>query len=322
MATALSKRKEKAKVLGLSTYKISVPGSLMLFGEHAVLHGHHAISCAIDKHLSASLTPRNDDTIEIFSALGTHRMTISAMEENPMFRFVIRAIQKKQPLLPSGFSLEIESQFSHLFGLGSSAAVTVAVGGALSLWLDGKIDNQQLFHESLSIIRDVQGIASGADVAASIFGGIVFYRMDPCLILPLPHLFPLTVIYSGSKMATKEVIAYVQARSEKNAKLFELLFSSMNEVSKRAKEAIFQKNWKELGELCTAQQGLMEAIGVSNESLSEIVYLLRKQPEILGSKISGSGLGDCVIGLGHASLPALQYPVLEVQMSRKGISHE
>lgn len=292
----------------------------MLFGEHAVLHGHHSLSCAIDKRLFVRLTPTADNTITISSNLGTSSCPLSSINLDAKFGFVSRAIQSKQALLPSGFSLDIDSQFSHLFGLGSSAAVTIATLGALSLWLDGKIDRQLLFDESLSVVRSIQGTASGADIAASIFGGIVLYQMSPCSIEPLPHLFPLTVVYSGSKMTTREVIQHVQTNRAKWPSLFDNIFDIMNQTTLLAADAIRQEDWKKLGELLNVQQGLMDAIGVGNLALSEIVYSLRKERAILGSKISGSGLGDCAIGLGHAQLDS--YPVLETQMSQTGVRHE
>ena len=52
--------------------KASAPGSLMLMGEHAVLHGKKALVCAIDQRISVSLTPREDARISIVSALGEY----------------------------------------------------------------------------------------------------------------------------------------------------------------------------------------------------------------------------------------------------------
>ena len=42
----------------------------------------------------------------------------------------------------------------------------------------------------------------------------------------------------------------------------------------------------------------MDSLGVSTILLGDMVLDLRKQQGILGAKISGSGLGDCVVGLG------------------------
>ena len=56
---------------------------------------------------------------------------------------------------------------------------------------------------------------------------------------------------------------------------------------------------------------LQEALGVSNEILAELVFALRKFKHISGAKISGSGLGDCVIALGN--IPNNSFPQSEFQ---------
>ncbi len=289
----------------------------MLFGEHAVLYGKQALACAVNKRITVALAPRPDDTIAIHSAVGSHITSRHHIEPAAHLRFVIAALQSRT--LPTGFDLSIESEFSHLFGLGSSAAVSVATMAVLSLWLDHAMDKKALFEQSVQIVRSVQSVASGTDVAASIYGGIVDYSMATATIEKLPSLFPLTVVYSGSKRATPEVIALVRKHYEQAPALFDQLFCAMHLVSVQAKQAMLAQNWHEVGQLFTVQQGLMEAIGVSNKVLSDIVYAMRACPDILGSKISGSGLGDCVIGLGYTKSLSESLPQLQIEMSPEGV---
>jgi mevalonate kinase len=284
----------------------------MLFGEHAVLRGKLAIACAINQRIKVSLSQREDTLITISSNLGTHTTTIQALAPSPHFRFVMQALMNNRPL-PCGCDIVIESQFSHLIGFGSSAAVTVALQGALSLWLHPNDTKEALFHKALKTVRDVQGIASGADVAASLFGSCIAYRMEPLSIELFGWSLPLTAVYSGSKMPTIQVIEYVRKLEAKNPLLYAKLFDLMDSVSIEA-----TKKSTELGPLFCIQQGLMEALGVSNTTLSNIVYTLREQPGILGSKISGSGLGDCVIGLGRAEFQT-DYPLMTIITSDEGL---
>jgi mevalonate kinase len=66
-------------------------------------------------------------------------------------------------------------------------------------------------------------------------------------------------------------------------------------------------------------QGLMDALGVNDLALSDIIYSLRKSEVILGAKISGSGLGDCVIALGTDDSLALPYEMIPVAVSGVGV---
>jgi mevalonate kinase len=65
--------------------------------------------------------------------------------------------------------------------------------------------------------------------------------------------------------------------------------------------------------------GLMDALGVNDATLSQLVYQLRSQPNIRASKISGSGLGDCVIGLGTCNREAFtDYKHFTLNIAQQG----
>ncbi len=261
----------------------------MIMGEHAVLQKGRAISCAIDKRITVRAKLRTDDEVHINSNLGTYSATLQNLQPDPRFRFVLACISQ-------GVELTIESDCSHTVGFGSSAAVTVATVGALY----GRDD---LFAKSVAIIRKVQGEASGADVAASVHGGVVLYKMNPCEITKLSQDLPITTRYSGSKMPTKEVIALVRARQKEHPKHFAAIFSQMDALIDEAAIAIQNKDYRTLGTLFTIHHGLQEALGTCNLSLATIVHTLRETPGIFGAKISGSGLGDSAIGIGLYDMP-------------------
>lgn len=55
-----------------TTWTSRAPGSLMLFGEHAVLHGQAAIACAIDHWLTIEWQERDDAQLHIFTDFIEH----------------------------------------------------------------------------------------------------------------------------------------------------------------------------------------------------------------------------------------------------------
>jgi mevalonate kinase len=301
-----------------SSISASAPGSLMLFGEHAVLQGACALACALNARMQVALTPRQDNTLTINSPLGHYQSCLASFHRAPPFEYVLTALAALQPFA-SGFHLEITSDFSPQVGLGSSAAVTVATLAAVSKWQDKSLSKDGLFNQAVEIVRKVQRIASGADVAASVFGGIVAYCMQPQRIRPLMNIFDLTVVYSGSKLATAQVIQKVLSQQQVYPQVFPPIFAAMNAISEQAIFCIEHSKWQQLGSLFDMQQGLMEAIGVSNAALRDIVHRLKSLPTILGAKISGSGLGDCAIGMGSAQLENFPYLVIPFKMSKEGV---
>ena len=279
------------------SFKVSAPGKLLLLGEHAVLYGRPCLVCAVNQRMSVHLAPRNDSKILVHSEIGFYQGKLPDFEIDPRFRFVLTAI-KEYYNGPFGFDLKITSDFSHNVGLGSSAAVTAATLGAVGILQNNQVDENILFDQGLSVIRQVQGKGSGADLAASVFGGILSYRTEPREIKKIAGTFPISVVYSGEKTPTTKVIQIVEENRNKNRDWFDRIYDLMEMSVEKASEAITNFDWKRVGEIFNINQGLMDAIGVNTPVLADINYRLRQDKSILGSKISGSGLGDCVVGLG------------------------
>jgi mevalonate kinase len=314
------------------SYSSSAPGSLMLFGEHAVLHGMQALCCAVDQRIHVMLTPRQDRNIYLSSThLGQCKLSLDNLTIRAPFKFVLTAIERYRSQLPSGFDLNIHSEFSSSLGLGSSSAVTVATLGVLMQWLELSISPFELFSAAKEVIVAVQGIGSGADVAAAVFGGVVAYRMQPVEIKTFASTPNIVLVYSGAKVPTRTVIQYVSQQQQADPERYQQLFNAIDVCATAAITALQEQNWQTFGELMNQHQTLQQALGVSTPLLDELITHLRQQPQILGAKISGSGLGDCVIGLG--TLAENFFPVtpkqhkagvkqIPVNISTTGYQHE
>lgn len=302
------------------SYQVKVPGSLMLFGEHAVLSGMQAIVCAINRYIYATLTPRLDKIIKINSAeFGEYIASVDNLAINKPYDYVLAAINQYAKKLKLGFDLHIKSDFPPNIGFGSSAAVTVAVLGILSLWLDKKpINLKKLHKQAVKVIKIVHGVGSGADIAASVFGGVVAYKIKPVKIEKLDIELPLTAIYSGFKTSTYKVIALVETKRAKFKDIFTKIFNLMDNCSINAIGAIKCNDLSRLGELMNINQGLQDAIGVNNDALSGLIFKLRAMSNIHGAKISGSGLGDCVVGLGGIEKEKFDQEKIDLEISQNG----
>jgi len=288
-------------------YMASAPGSLMLFGEHAVLHDKQAIVCSINKRIKVSLSLREDRQICIKSGqLGSFNSSLDNLIVEWPFHFILEAIKYFTSELTEinfGLDLCVESEFAETLGLGSSAAVTVATLKTLyDCFLPEMKDLKNLFFAARNVIRKVQGIGSGADIAASIFGGIIAYKMSPFLIDKISNHLPLVVIYSGSKTPTVDAIHHVNKLHKKYPHIFSTIYDAMDKCAIDAAIAIKNNELSRVGELMNIHQGLQDSLGVNNYVLSDLIYAMREHKHILGAKISGAGLGDCVIGLGEIML--------------------
>lgn len=281
-------------------FKASAPGSLMLLGEYAVLHGKHALVCAVDKRINVTLTPRSDDHIEIKSSvLGNYSTTLPELKIEKPFHFVLGVLKQYESRLRHGFDLEIVSEFSDKVGLGSSAAVTVATLAAIITSLNIRISPLELVRQGRNVVRKIQGIGSGADIAASVYGGMVGYQAQPLVAEKFSVLCPLNAVYAGYKTPTVDAIKHVQTHFSSHPELFRTISNSIGQCAMEGMQTARKQDWAKLGEIMNIQQGMMESLGVNTPLLRDMIEDMRKQPGILGAKISGSGMGDCIVGIGE-----------------------
>ena len=295
-------------------FKVSVAGSLMLFGEHAVLKGKTAIVAAVNARLQVALVANYNNKIIISSSIENIQLDLDNLEQeltkqlyNKSLVYVLEClkyINNKQKIV-TGFKLNItDGNLKSAAGFGSSAAVVVGVLFVVNKFFSFDINNDIIYQEALSVVHQVQdGLGSGADVAASIYGGIIAHQN----FIPQKFLakeFDLIAIYCGYKTKTSEVIKIInnQIATNKNyKKISNYIFNSMDDCSKLAIDAIEQEDFNVIGKLMNLAHGLMSGLGIVDANLDRLATNLRSQPTIYGSKVSGAGLGDCVIGLGTLS---------------------
>jgi len=159
------------------TRTIKAPGKLMIAGEYAVLDGAPALVLAVDRGVQCTVTPAQ--TLEITTPDGDDR-------------FVRPALQGTKGLYT--FSAYNPTDLPDKPGFGGSAAACVAACVAAG----------RPASDALAIHRDIQGGGSGADVAASIHGGMIRYHDGQAT--PVQPVVPV-VIWSGKSAKTQPLIA-------------------------------------------------------------------------------------------------------------------
>ncbi len=278
--------------------RTSAPGSIMITGEHAVVYGSRAIVAAIEQRLTVTLTPRKDREVTISSQIADPLRThLDELQTSGAYKFVLAAIAMHQSEMTFGFDLLISSEINPTLGLGSSAAVTIAVLGAISTFVGQS--HESVHAKAYQIIQDIQGRGSGADLAASFQGGMIAYRApEQTEIIPLAAPPELSLKYCGYKTPTAVVLQKIASQMQGNEAIFDALYAEMGVLADQAITAAQARDWQSFAEALTAYQTRMEALGVSDETLDGIITSARASDGLMATKISGSGLGDCVLALG------------------------
>ncbi len=281
-----------------NVFKASAPGSLMILGEHAVLWGSPCLVAAVDQRLTIMLTPRSDDKIILSSFQGKESLDLSNPGQTIKYPFVSAVIQDNKDDIPGGFDLNITSDILNGRGFGSSAAVIIATQAVLHGYANKQLSDDDKILQGQKIVRQVQGYGSGADIAAAVLGGIVHYQSDPIQTYKLDKSIPLTAVFCGYKTPTSHVLQYVEKKRQLNPDLFVKYTNQAKNLVEMASQALKDEDWVQLGKIFNNYQNLMQSFGVEDQATREALNFLQSHETISGAKISGSGLGDCVIGLG------------------------
>ncbi|WP_040912162.1 phosphomevalonate kinase [Lentibacillus jeotgali] len=176
-----------------SALTVKVPGKLMVAGEFAVLEKYQKlVVMAVNRFVFATLKESNENRLSL-ETFDLNNMTwqykvdgVHVKTSDKRVKFVEEAMTvvytylKEYNLNPAPFHLSIRSELDDAsgrkYGLGSSAAVVTSVVAAiLTKYLPEKPSEKLVFKLAAISHVKTQGSGSGADVAASSYGGFLQY---------------------------------------------------------------------------------------------------------------------------------------------------
>lgn len=297
----------------------SAPGKLLLFGDHAVVHGYPCISTAVNQRIFVSITKTTKDELNInapdlktnyskpLSELGNTPPKSVAFIEKCYKRFLEKYPQSH------GIHVTTQSDFSSLFGFGSSSAVTVAFAKAACELYSISLSEKELFDLCFTAVIDVQGVGSGFDIATAIWGGTIYY-VSPATIVKQLNIqsLPIIVGYTGTKADTPTLINKVGAALKKNPKKTTSLFERSGQIVDQAVIALEQNNWEKAGQLMIQNQEILRDLQVSSEKLEQLISATI-DAGACGAKLSGAGGGDCMIALFKENEDAIQQAIMKAK---------
>lgn len=319
--------------------KVSSPGKLMLMGDHAVVHDRQCLVTAVNQRLWVTIeeTSQTGEILIDAPDVGLDQFVVSLKQGEltdlpKAAKFVVQAIRNFDQFHPvkTGLHLTTASDFNATFGFGSSSAVTVASIKALAELQQLALSEAQLFKLAYQTVLDIQGVGSGFDLAAAIWGGTLLFSTGGKEIRPLVvKNLPLVVGYTGVKADTATLVKQVGGFLSAAPELVTPIFDTIQESVIQAEQDLEETNWAHLGQLMNLHQGLLNALGVSSPELERLVFAARSAGAY-GAKLSGAGGGDCMIALVdnktrsvvEEAIQTAGGQVLPVELSAPGIKVE
>ena len=185
--------------------RFSAPGKVVLSGEYAVLRGAPAVAAAVDRRAAVAVEPGDSETICI---------GLDGRTDTGLLDCVLEALGRELPDARLTLNTAAFIDGSNKFGLGSSAALAVALAAALAP--DGPGGNRLLDAAQEAHRAFQQGRGSGVDVAASWAGGIIVYRMQDAATQSIswPAGLHYALFWTGTSVSTTERVTRFDASAD------------------------------------------------------------------------------------------------------------
>jgi mevalonate kinase len=280
--------------------RTSSPGKVILFGEHAVVYGEPAVALAVTRRFNMRVEPRKGGKGHLVDG---HRMTEA---HHSYFKYAVDNFWEGGPL-----DIRTRSEIPSSSGMGSSAALTTSLMGALVELSDGSIEDERerIARQSFATEYSVQGRASPTDTSTATMGmGILLAKepMDGLLWhvergeaewyihrVAVPQL-NIVVGFTGVKGNTGELVAKVRRFWEGNNFAKETV-TEIGALTMEGVEALSSGDVERLGALMDRNHQLLTILGVNHPKLQRLVDAAR--PHSYGAKMTGAGGGGSMIAI-------------------------
>lgn len=263
----------------------SACGKAILVGEHAVVYGARAVALPLkDLRLKIYLWPFEREH------KGPETLVTKRVDE------VILEAKKLLGLNPFSYSITGQSKLPIGAGVGSSAALCVAVLRTLSDSLGIEFSSHELAVLGNQLERRFHGHPSGLDAATVAYEEVILFQKDPHEITEVvpkgPYYFAL--IDSGIRASTKTMI-HMAAPYFKGAQ-GEQRIARFDQLSENARLALEAGNTLGLRDQIDACGHYLQEAGVVTPSLQSMIQDIRNKGA-LAAKTTGAGGGGVILAL-------------------------
>ena len=279
--------------------KSSAPGKIILFGEHAVVYGRPALAVPVTQvHADVDISDSNSAGIWINAPdVNLHAEMNTLPSDHPIAAVIHNLFFLSRVSPFPTINIKITSTIPVASGLGSGAAVTVALTRALSTHINYAMTDEQVNAFAYEIEKLHHGTPSGIDNTVITYAKPVYFVKGQAIeTFKVGQPFTIVIGDTGVSAPTKESVGDVRKLWEADKTKWESLFDKVGELVKEARNSIESGKTKELGMLMNQNHTVLQELTVSSPELDKLVSAARTAGA-LGAKLSGGGRGGNMIAL-------------------------
>lgn len=276
----------------------SAPAKIILFGEHAVVHGRPALAIPFHALRARVEVARSAPALELRSADGRLLASRNAAAEKALpLQNLLDGILRQLRVTAPAVTLCLSSDIPPGGGLGSGAAISAALTRALARATAIPLDNERLNRIVFETEKGFHGTPSGIDNTVVVHEqALCFLRGQPPLPVRVARPLRLLVADSGQRCATRIPVGAVREQLQRDPEGTAARLDAIGQVVRQALVALADGEADLAGQLMNRNQALLRRLDVSSEPLDRLVGAARAAGAY-GAKLSGAGRGGHVIAL-------------------------
>jgi hydroxymethylglutaryl-CoA reductase len=261
-----------------------------------VVYGRTALAAALDRRVTVEVE-RRAATAKSTCYIGSpHREARERLSDPRLAQALSRAVDVVG-LPRTGWVVTISTDVPLAMGLGSSAALSVALVRTLARFTHRPFDDAAVCSGAFEIEKIFHGFPSGIDNTVATHGGLIAFTRGAA-VRPLYALrpLPLVVALGRAPRHTRQTVTALRAQWEANTVACEQRFDEIAVLVSAAEQAIAAGDLVTLGAAMNANHAVLEHLGISTDELEQMVDLARTHGA-LGAKLTGGGGGGAVVCL-------------------------
>jgi mevalonate kinase len=265
-------------------------GKIILLGEHTVMYGHPAIAAGLPIGVHARVRPGRGHVH------GAGWQLDATMGDGSDVGTALRDLTQTLGADPAALDISLETEIPARAGLGSSAAMAVAVARAIAARVGAGGDEAAIQAAVAAAETVFHGTPSGVDAAAASHGGVgVFSKGQGWSPAVMRQPIKLCIGLSGRPRRTADLVHGLGLLARRTPSV-RAGIDLLGEISRAGLDALALGDIDSLGRLFDLAHGLLGGLRLSTLELEKLVHGARAAGA-LGAKLTGAGGGGAVIAL-------------------------